>query len=499
MTARIQMVSIAIVLCAAQVSASVVAEKAAVSSPETWSTSAGLRVMRAGGTAADAAVAVAFTLSVIRPGTVGVGGGGTALYFDAATGEVWALDFRPAVPNPAYLEGKPPENAPPLAVPGFVAGLGELHRKFGELKWKTLIEPAIALADGGIDTTDVISRIEEELLSRSIETPGWLNRETSRAEVPTEILTRIAAKGADEPYLGETSKRIIGRSRERGGLLTPRALAEYTPRWRSPVRVDFRGDQIYALPSPSGAGNALAEMVSVLSGFDWRGRTAGQARTVHLFVEAARAGWIANREVVAERGTVVRPETSGPERLLEIRESMERGPLDESIEGPMSRRNDMSGFVVVDERGNLAVVSLTLGPPFGSGVVVDGFFLAEAPSAGGSSSSLPLIVVQKGRARAGITVTGPERASLLGASVYLENRLLGTDLEEAVELPRFIPAPEARTVVCESGTSLDLIDALNVIGHGVEWGDRLGIVHIIDVRDSLVTISDPRGGTIGGY
>ncbi|MDX1583220.1 MAG: gamma-glutamyltransferase, partial [Thermoanaerobaculia bacterium] len=118
---------IALMLCTMSLSASVVAETAAVSTPETLATSTALNVMRSGGTAADAAVAAAFTLSVLRPGTAGIGGGGTALYFDAATEDVWALDFRPAAPNAAYVEGERREAVTPLAVPGFPAGLGALH------------------------------------------------------------------------------------------------------------------------------------------------------------------------------------------------------------------------------------------------------------------------------------------------------------------------------------------------------------------------------------
>lgn len=492
--------SLILALLVAPSHGAVLAEHAAVSSPERLATMTGLRILRQEGNAADAAVAVAFMLSVLRPEAAGIGGGGTALYFNAPTGDVWALDFRPELPNPAYLEGAVLDNALSLGVPGFVAGFEELHRKFGSRPWSSLLQTAIASSKEGSDSAAVIGLVEQELLVREIERPPFLEREDRANQPLAAILSRVAERGADEIHLGQTAKRIVARSRELGGLLSPRALAEYAPKWRSPIRIDFQGDQVYTFVSPAGAGSVLAEMIAVLSGFEWNGRSAHDPETIHLFSEAERFGWNQVRTMISERGTVARPKTASIERLDEVRRMIEGAPSDQTIVSSTTDRHTSLGFVVVDDDGSTAVVSLSLGPPFGAGKLLDGAaFFSESSARENSSPALPLLVIHDDRARLGIVSSGSGREAFVGGGIYIRNKLIGTDLESLVALPRFIPALEARTLVCEKGTDLKMINALNTLGQGVKWSGDLGLVHAIETTRSIVVISDPRGGTAGGY
>ncbi|MBW3670624.1 MAG: gamma-glutamyltransferase [Acidobacteria bacterium] len=469
------------------------AENAAVSSPERLATTAGLNILRQGGTAADAAVAIAFSLTVLRPDSAGLLGGGTALYFDATSGEMWALDFTQRTPNATYVEGGVPENAISLAVPGLTRGLRELQRKFGSSSWSSLLQPALALAEEKVVSDRMREVFEAETVIRTIDP---MSSETE-SEL-SKILSRIAERGADELYVGETSRQLVARSRSAGGTITARSLTEYAPRWRSPIRLDFRGDQIFTVAAPTGAGAVLADTVTLLAGFDWSGRSASDAGTIHLFVEAERHGWSKAGRAVSDRGAVSHQLVSSPEELTKTRRQIENPPLEEArIDDP---RHSSVGFVVLDEKGNAAVVSLSLGPPFGSGKLFGNVgYIAATPDENRNDPMLPLLVLRQGRVGLLINASGRGREAAIGGGLYLRSKLLGTGLEELIAMSRFLPAAEPRTIMCETGTDLEIVDRLNAMGHGVEWDKVLGTIHAIEADDRIALISDPRGGTAGGY
>lgn len=470
------------------------AENAAVSSPERLATTAGLNILRQGGTAADAAVAIAFSLTVLRPDSAGLLGGGTALYFDAPSGEVWALDFTQQTPNATYVEGGEPENAVALAVPGLTRGLRELQRKFGSSSWSSLLQPALALAEEKAISDGVREVFEAESTTRIIDP---LPSSGPDSEL-SKILSRIAERGADELYVGEASKQLVARSRSAGGSITARSLNEYSPRWRSPIRLDFRGDQIYTVSPPAGAGTVLADTVTLLAGFDWSGRSASDAGTIHLFVEAERHGWSKAGNAVSDRGAASRHLAISTEELTKTRRQIESAPLEEARID--DRRHSSVGFVVLDEKGNAAVVSLSMGPPFGSGKLLGNVaYIAATPDENRNDPMLPLLVLRDGRVGLLINASGRGREAAVGGGLYLRSKLLGATLEELIAMSRFLPAAEPRTIMCEKGTDLEIVNRLNAMGHGVEWDQVLGTVHAIEADDRIALISDPRGGTAGGY
>ena len=471
-----------------------IAENAAVSTPERLATTAGLNVLRSGGTAADAAVTIGFTLAVLRPGSAGLLGGGTALYYDAATGEVWALDFRPGIANPRYVERPASEVTSRLAIPGLPAGLGELHRKFGSSPWSSLVDPAVALAGEGAGPATLEEALEAGGLLRAIDPAP--DGALSRKEMG-DLLSRIADRGADDVYRGEIARQIVALSRTAGGAITARSLTEYAPKWRSPLRLDFRGDSAYTLAAPSGSGNVLVDAMTLLSGFAWKGRDVQDAGTIHLFAEAERHGWSQTGSAISERGAIRQQIAPRGDDLDAMRKRMERAPLGTPIEALTS---ESTGFVVIDEDGSAIVVSLSLGAPFGSGKRLAGMaYVAEPPAERAVESSIPLLVLTDGRVRLVINATGAGREAAVGGGLYLRSKLLPSDLDELVSMPRFIPGAEPGTIICENDADLEIIGRLNDMGHGVEWNRSLGIVHAIEIRERIVVITDPRGGTAGGY
>jgi gamma-glutamyltranspeptidase / glutathione hydrolase len=489
----------------------VVAESAAVSTSEKLATSVGLSVLRDGGSAADAAVAIAFALSVLRPDAAGVGGGGALLYFDAQTGEVWALDFRMRAPNPAYVEGATRREGPTFGVPGFVAGLEELHEKFGVQPWKTLLAPAIAMARYGVDLPEiVVSRFGEELEDGPA-LPSAVDRGRFVSESHATMLSRIAEKGSAESAGGATAKAAIETSRGGEGLLSARAFAEYSPAWRSPLRIDHGDVRLYTLAPPAGSGVVLAEMVGILSGFNWNGRDPLDPITIHLFAEASRRAWFDQLTGWAESGAAASGVIGVGERIARGRDAIDfERTTPTSVLGnvpPAAAEAYALSFTLTDEEGSVATVSLSLGPRFGSGVLVDAgdFYLGAVDQSTAAANQaaavlLPLIVLEENRFRLSVAASGGRNVVGMVGSLYLLRNVFGLTLGDAVELPRFHQKLVPDALVCEKDrVTLDLVEKLNAFGHGIEWSEDMGAIQAIERSGTIRAVSDSRGGVSGGY
>jgi gamma-glutamyltranspeptidase/glutathione hydrolase len=276
-----------LILAAAPLSAGsvAIAKHAALATASPYATRIGLSVLKRGGNAIDAAVAVAFALSVAEPQSGGIGGGGFLTYYDAEKRAVWTLDFREVAPGAAtrnMFEGGASATRGPLAagVPGTVAGLQAMHDRFGSRPWRELVMPAVGLTQGKKDLA--------------------------------ATLERIAGKGASDVYEGETASRIVESVRKAGGIIGLRDLREYKPIWRAPIRITFREFDIYAVPPPSAAGLMIGEQLHILSAYDLRTTGDQTASTVHLLAEAARRAASSHPRAVVRRArqTVARIDRS---------------------------------------------------------------------------------------------------------------------------------------------------------------------------------------------
>jgi gamma-glutamyltranspeptidase/glutathione hydrolase len=256
----------------------------------------GQAVLERGGNAFDAAVASAFAAAVAHPFSSGLGGGLFAVVHDAKSGETVALDARETAPSAASAEfyRERPEairsGAYSVGVPGFVQAIWGMHQRYGSLPWAELIEPAIDLAENGVTVStwhhrmvgNVAEGLEAFPETRRIQTLdgaspplGWKLKQPDLAST----LRLVQTKGEKALAVGEMARRI---EQATGGAVTELDLARYQVKWREPVRGEYRGYQLAAMPPPSSGGVLLIEMLNVLQRYDLAGLGKDSGDYVHL-------------------------------------------------------------------------------------------------------------------------------------------------------------------------------------------------------------------------
>ncbi|NBQ53287.1 MAG: gamma-glutamyltransferase family protein, partial [Proteobacteria bacterium] len=269
---------------------------------------AGIEMLKSGGNAIDAAVAASFVISVVRPQSTGVGGGGFMLVHQAAHQRTEAFDFRERAPAnaTAKLFGGFPGNATvdgPMAIatPGLVSGLGDIHQTSGRLPWKTVLQPAIRIARDGFP---VYPQLATALKDRA----GVLRKYPSSTAIffrngrPLELgevliqndlaatLTRVAEAGSRDFKDGETARRIVASIQSHGGLLQAKDLADYRMIRRQAVTATFAGHRIVSMPPPSSGGVHAIEILNILRNDVNQIKSDGFASPLHwhLMAEAMR-------------------------------------------------------------------------------------------------------------------------------------------------------------------------------------------------------------------
>src|SRR6266446_4725903 len=372
----------------------VTAPHAMVVSAHPLASQAGVDVLKQGGNAIDAAVAVAFALEVVLPDAGNIGGGGFIVHRTAG-GEVTALDYREAAPAAAthdmYLDsaGNPTKKSEvghlASGVPGSVAGLYEAWKKHGSLPWAAVIAPAIRLAQGHvIDTArsrDIAS--DRALLAQfpasraqflvhdSAPPPGTMWRQPDLART----LQLISDSGPDVFYRGQIADLIVAEMRRGGGLITKDDLRNYRAKWRTPVRLSYRGHTIYSMPPPSSGGVTMGEILNILEGYDTL-PAFGTTAYVHLVTEAMRRAFIDRNRWLGDPDFVDMP----LDRLLSKSYAATlRSQIDPQHATPTPPQAAGGGepmetthYSIVDAQGNAASVTTTLNGGFGSGVTVTG-------------------------------------------------------------------------------------------------------------------------------
>src|SRR5712664_3625534 len=371
----------------------VTAPHAMVVSAHPLATQAGVEILKQGGNAIDAAVAVAFALEVVLPDAGNIGGGGFIVHRSAA-GEVLALDYREAAPAGAthdmYLDsaGNPTDKSLvghlASGVPGSVAGLYEAWKKYGSLPWATVIAPAIRLANGHIVDSARSRDIgyDRELLVQfpasraqflpndSAPAPGTLWKQTDLART----LQLISDSGPDVFYRGQIADLIVAEMQRGGGVITKNDLRAYHAKWRTPVELTYRGYTIYSMPPPSSGGVTMGEILNILEGYDTL-PAFGTAAYVHLVTEAMRRAFIDRNRWLGDPDLVEMP----LDRLLSKSYAATlRSQIDPKHATPTpphaasGEAMHTTHYSIVDATGNAAAVTTTLNGGFGSGVTVTG-------------------------------------------------------------------------------------------------------------------------------
>ncbi|WP_369933202.1 gamma-glutamyltransferase [Xanthomonas tesorieronis] len=371
---------------------------AAVASGHRLATDAGLQILREGGNAFDAAVAVSSTLAVVEPISSGLGGGGFFLLHDARTGKDVMLDAREVAPEAAsadkFLDAKGAldrdrsVNGPWSAgVPGLPAALVELATKHGKLPLQQSLAPAIRIARDGFP---VYRRMAEGYQSRREvmeRYPGtrevYLRNGKPIAEGDlfkqpelANTLQLLGAKGFDGFYRGVTAKKLLAGVKQAGGHWTAEELAGYTVKQRTPIQFDYKGWTITTAPPPSSGGIALASMLQILEGYDLKAMD--PAHRTHLVVEAMRRAYrdrtfflgdpdftavpqriLLSKDYAVGLRSTINPEKATPSDLL----SGQPTPLED---------DETTHFSIIDGEGNRVGATQTVNLLFGSGLIPKG-------------------------------------------------------------------------------------------------------------------------------
>lgn len=543
-------------------------KKGMVVSAHPLASEAGLSMLRRGGNAVDAAVATASAISVVEPFAAGIGGGGFLLLHQAQTGEMKALDFRERAPLRAtrnmYLDeqGKVRPNASvdgylAVAVPGTVAGLYEVHRRYGKLSWQQVIAPAINLAANGFVVSSVASW-------RSIQ--GYETRKNAILNNPAarQIFTRNGALYAagnrlvqrdlartlqaiaiapQSFYTGKIARAIATDMAKNGGLITLEDLKSYKPIWRQPLCGSFRSYRICSMPPPSSGGVHLLEILNIIGDTDLKSMGWHNPDALHIMVEAMRIAYADRSKYLGDPDFVKVPvagltsRTYAAKRRQEIR--MERAlpssqvkPVDrETLQSfTKSESPDTSHLTVVDEQRNAVSLTFTINYGFGSGVVVPGTGIllndemddfAAAPGVpnvfglvGGDanaiaprktplSSMTPTIVTENGRLRMAAGSPGGSTIITTLLQVVLNVLEYNMDAGAAVSAPRIHHQwlPDQLRVE-PFGLDTATLQELQRRGHQIKeqspWGNANAIVVTPDGK--LEGAADPRGeGSPSGY
>jgi len=511
----------------------------------------GIEIIKQGGNAVDAAVAVGFALAVVLPEAGNLGGGGFIVYRDT-TGRVRALDYREMAPGRAtrdmYIDstGNPTKQSLTghlaSGVPGSVAGMYEAWKNAGRLPWAKLLAPAIRLArEHTLDVARSRSIAEEaERLSlfpasaKQFLVDGHAPAPGTKFHQPdlAHTLQLIADSGPGVFYTGQVADLIVAEMQRGHGLISKDDLKRYTPKWRTPVEITYRGYAIYSMPPASSGGVTLGEILNIMEGYDTL-PPFGSPGYVHLEVEAMRRAFMDRNRWLGDPDFVDMP----LERLLSKSYAAElRAQIlpDHATPTPPVTTSGNEGtetthYSIVDADGNAAAVTTTLNGGFGSAVTVAGagFLLnnemddfttapgkpnmygliqgeanAIAPGKRMLSAMTPSIVL--GRDGRLFMVLGTPGGPTIINSVYqvIVNVVdHGMSLADAVAAPRVHQQALPDVVFYERGGLAETtLDGLRTMGYQLRERGRMGDIAAIErTAAGWVGVADPRrgGGALG--
>lgn len=372
------------------------ADSAMVVSAHPIATQIGVDILKAGGNAVDASIAVQFALAVCYPAAGNIGGGGFMLYRDK-DGNVSALDYREMAPAKATEKMYLDENGNALAeksiygqlaagVPGSVAGMYEAFQKYSQLKdWKKLVQPAIDVANNGflltpreIESLNYNDSIFQKVNGRKTEfnKQKWKPGDVMIQKELAETLTEIRDKGVDGFYKGKVADLIV---KEMGntGMITHDDLLNYKAIWRVPIHFNYKGHKIYSMPPPSSGGIILNQLLKSIEPFDIKAMGFQSPEAVHLMVEAERRAYADRSKHLGDADYFKVPQeqitdsTYIAQRMKDFNTS--RATLSAVINAGIVKESEQTTHLsIIDKDGNAVAVTTTLNGSYGSYVVVDG-------------------------------------------------------------------------------------------------------------------------------
>lgn len=531
--------------------APVTGRHAMVVAQEPLAADVGREILKRGGNAVDAAVAVGFALAVTHPSAGNIGGGGFLLV-RLANGKSYFVDFREEAPKKAtrdmYIgpDGKPTKGSlvgwRASGVPGSVKGFETAAKQWGTMKWADLLAPAIHLASDGYRVDKTLAhelRSTDSALSKDPESTRIFLRngkpysegETFRQPELAATLERIAAHGSQDFYSGETARKLAEAMKEHGGLITLDDLKSYRAIDRAPLEGDYHGYHVITSPPPSAGGLGILQMMGILSGTNYGSDGADSVKAVHYEAEAMRRFYadrsaylgdpafyhvpvaqLLSAAYVASRRNSIKPESATPSV------DVTPGPLQAATAHiSETESGETTHFNVVDAKGNAVAVTYTLNGSFGCGVTVPGLgfllnnemddFVAKPGSpnmfglVGGEANSIqpgkrplssmdPTILTRDGKLFMAVGAPGGSRITTGVLQVILDVVDFHMNPQDAVDLPRFHNQWKPDILYLQHGFSAETRQALEKMGYKTEPTDGVARVEAIVVKDGAL-----EGGT----
>jgi gamma-glutamyltranspeptidase / glutathione hydrolase len=515
----------------------VISDRGIVATSQTLASQAGAQVLARGGSAMDAAIAANAVLGVVEPESCGIGGDLFAIYQDAKTGKLTAINASGWAPTGLtidFLKSKgitkmPQVGIQSVTVPGAVDGWAKLHERYGKLPWKEIFAPAIYYAEHGYPVTEIISEAwklglkklsndsnASRVLLHNGETPKL--GEVFRNPQLAAALRLIAAEGEGAFYRGAIAKAILKTSDRLGGTMTGADLSEFQSEWVTPLSTEYHGWKIYELP-PNGQGIAALEMLNILSLFplsNWPSRGVAE---LHTQIEAQKLAYQDLHRYVADMRFSKVPVAG----MVSMDYARERAKLIDPDKarcdvgpGKPQMYGDTIYLSVVDRDGNIVSLIQSIYDLFGSGVVVDeyGFPLqnrgglfeldpahpnALAPRKRPFHTIIPAFM-EKGSVHIGFGIMGGLNQAQAHAQFVSNIVDHGMNIQMALEAPRFTKKTWGGCdLMIENRIPKEVRDALSAKGHQLkvrgDFSDEMGGGQAV-IHDSSTGVnwgaSDPR-------
>ena len=499
---------------------------------------AGARILREGGSAADAAIAANAVLGVVEPMMNGIGGDLFAIYWEAKTGRLTGIngsgpaprELSPAALGRLGMVTMPEAGIHAVTVPGAVDGWAKMHERFGRLPWRRVLEPAIAYAQEGFPVSEVVAALwaSPAVLMKLDLNPaagrvflkdGLAPREGELFRNPglARAYRLLAEEGPAAFYAGEIAAAILRTSQALGGAMSAEDLAGYAAEWVEPISVDYRGWKVYELP-PNGQGLAVLQMLNIMESFAAEPDGAGSAAELHKRIEAMKLAyadaWRYNADPRNSR-IPLRGLLSKDYGHLRAR-AIDPTRANPGVRPGLPASSDTVYLAVVDREGNIASWIQSIYAGFGSGIVADGMGFTlqnrgagftldpEHPNvlAGGKRPYHTIIpgFMERGGAHVGFGIMGGVNQPMAHAQFVSNVVDYGMNLQKALEAPRFFRgSPTGCDVSIEARVPGKVLEALGKMGHEIsvrpEYSQEMGrgqaVLHDAETGTNFGA-SDPR-------
>lgn len=527
-----------------------IGRKGMVVSQKRLASEVGADILRQGGNAVDAAVAVGFALSVVLPRAGNLAGGGFMLVHLADQNKTIAIDYRETAPALAYKDlfldkyGKPIVNKSlktlsASGVPGTVAGLHYALENYGSMTWSEVIKPAEKLARNGVVVDDDMARFfykEQAFLARSPETcrvflkencQPYLVGEVFKQEDLADSFAYLREHGKAGFYQGKIAKSLVAAMEKGDGLITAKDLSDYTVNEVAPLRGTFNGFEILTMPPPSSGGVHLIQMLNMLETLNLEGIEQGSATMIHLQTEIFKRAYADRSTFLGDPAFVQVPSQglTSKKYAQALTKNITRDKITASSDIKAGEPNkyespDTTHFSVMDAAGNVVSNTYTLNHNYGNGITIPGTGILlnntmddfsvkpGSPNSygliGGKanaieankrplSSMTPTIVLKNGKP---YFATGTPGGSKIITSVFqqLVNVLhFKMNIAEATNAPRVHHQWQPDTLFVERNVPADTVNLLKAQGYNVEVSSSLGSLQsIMRHNDVFLGAADPR-------